>query len=160
MHKTNLTIADDMVVSLSVTMRLEENPVIIPSQEQEPIIFLQGHDQIIPGVERALYGLAINDEKEVVVNPVDGFGEVDPTNARRVPRSAFPPDRILYLGEKLQVRDRSGQLLEAYVTNVEPDSVLLDFNHPLAGETLYVHVKVVDLRAATAKELDHGYAQR
>jgi FKBP-type peptidyl-prolyl cis-trans isomerase SlyD len=157
MYKTNLTIADDMVVSLIVTMRLDEDPVILPSQEQKPVIFLQGHGQIIPGVERILYGLAINDEKRIVVDPVDGFGKVDLTNARRVPRSAFSPDRILHLGEELQVRVRSGQILDAYVTTVEPDSVLLDFNHPLAGETLFIHVKVVGLRAATLAELDHGY---
>ena len=99
MPKKNLTVADDMVVSLIVIMRLEEDPVIIPSQDQEPITFLQGHGQIIPGVERSLYGLAIHDEKYVVVDPVDGFGEVDPTNAMRVPRKrlstgqAFAPGR-------------------------------------------------------------------
>ena len=156
MPKTNLTIADDIVVSLYVTMRLEETPITSLSQEQDPIVFLQGHGQIIPGVERALYGLTINDEKEIVVEPVDGFGELDPTNARRVPRSVIPTDWILYLGETLKVIDQSGHILKAYVTEIEPDNVLLDFNHPLAGETLYVRVKVVGLRAATPEELGHG----
>ena len=159
MPNTQLNIVDDLVVSLNVTMRLKENADMAPPQEQGLLVFLQGYGQIIAGVERVLYGLTINDEMEIKVDPVDGFGLVDHTNVRRISRGAIPADQILHLGDEIQVRDPLGHVLDAYVTNIEPDSVLLDFNHPLAGETLYVHFKVVDIRTATPEELDQGFVQ-
>jgi FKBP-type peptidyl-prolyl cis-trans isomerase SlyD len=92
------------------------------------------------------------------VAPADGYGETDPTAFEMVPRDVFPEDMHLVPGMGLSMRDSaSGERLEAFVAEIRPDGVLLDFNHPLAGETLYFHVKIAALRPATREELAHGH---
>jgi FKBP-type peptidyl-prolyl cis-trans isomerase SlyD len=152
-----LKVADGMVVSLDYTLRLDDGQVVDSSNGREALQFLQGQGQIIPGLEQALYGMGVGEEKEVEVAPGDGYGETDPDAYQMVPHNLFPPDMELNEGMGLRMRDESGQPLEAYVADVSPDGVLLDFNHPLAGETLYFHVKIADLRPGTSEELDHGH---
>jgi FKBP-type peptidyl-prolyl cis-trans isomerase SlyD len=157
MPKTKLTVADDVVVSLDYTLRLDDGEVIETSTGQESLEFLQGRGQIIPGLEQALYGMAVSDEKEVVVAPADGYGDRDPDAHEVVAHDVFPPDLTLKPGMGLRMRDGSGQIIEAYVADVRPQGVLLDFNHPLAGETLYFQVRISALRPATSEELAHGH---
>lgn len=158
MTNTKLTVKDDLVVSLAYTLRLDDGQVVDSATDQNPLEFLQGRGQIIPGLERSLYGMSVNDEKEVVVVPADGYGEEDPDEFEEMPRDAFPSDMNLTEGMGLRLRDaKSGQVFEAYIADIRPDSVLLDFNHPLAGETLYFQVKITALRQATKEELAHGH---
>ncbi|MBE7552309.1 MAG: peptidylprolyl isomerase [Anaerolineales bacterium] len=152
-----LKVADGMVVSLDYTLCLDDGQVIDSSNGREALQFLQGQGQIIPGLEQALYGMEVGEEKEVEVAPGDGYGETDPDAYQMVPHDVFPPDMELSEGMGLRMRDEAGQPLEAYVADVSPEGVLLDFNHPLAGETLYFHVKIADLRPGTSEELDHGH---
>ena len=157
MTDTKLTVANDMVVSLDYTLRLDDGEVIDSSEGRAPLEFVQGRGQIIPGLEEELYGMAAGDEKEVEVAPAKGYGERDPEALQLVPHDVFPPDMTLEPGMGLRMRDGSGQAFETYVAEVRPDGVLLDFNHPLAGETLYFHVKIAALRSATSEELAHGH---
>ena len=157
MTEEKLTVADGLVVSLDYTLRLDDGETIDTSTDQEPLEFLQGRGHIIPGLEQALYGMAVDDQKDVVVEPADGYGEQDPDAFELVDRDVFPPDLDLRPGIGLRMRDGSGQALEAYVADVRPDGVLLDFNHPLAGETLYFQVRIAALRPATGEELAHGH---
>jgi FKBP-type peptidyl-prolyl cis-trans isomerase SlyD len=152
-----LKVADGMVVSLDYTLRLDDGQVIDSSDGGDALQFLQGQGQIIPGLEQALYGMRVGEEKDVEVAPEDGYGESDPDAYQTVPHDLFPADVELSEGMGLRMRDESGQPLEAYVADISPDGVLLDFNHPLAGETLYFHVKIADLRPGTSEELDHGH---
>ncbi len=159
MTDTELTVADGLVVSLDYTLRFDEGgEVVDTSAGQEPLEFLQGQGQIIPGLEQALYGMAVGDEKDVTVVPADGYGDFNPEAFQVVPHDAFPPDMSLTPGMGLHMRDNSGQVFEVYVADVRPDGVLLDFNHPLAGKTLYFNVKIAGLRSATDEELTHGHA--
>jgi FKBP-type peptidyl-prolyl cis-trans isomerase SlyD len=155
---TNLKVADGLVVGLDYTLRLDDGEVIDSSTDGEPLEFLQGQRQIIPGLEQSLYGMMLGDEKDVEVAPADAYGESDPDAVELVDRDVFPPDLSLAPGMALRMRDSSGQALEAYVAEVRPDGVLLDFNHPLAGETLFFRVKIAALRPATSEELSHGHA--
>jgi FKBP-type peptidyl-prolyl cis-trans isomerase SlyD len=132
--------------------------VIDTSQDQEPLEYLQGRGQIIPGLEQAVYGMAVGEEKDVVVAPADGYGEHDPDAYEMVDRDVFPADLNLEPGIGLRMRDDEGQALVAYVEEVRPDGVVLDFNHPLAGETLHFNVQIAGLRSATSEELEHGHA--
>jgi FKBP-type peptidyl-prolyl cis-trans isomerase SlyD len=156
MTEAQLTVADGLVVGLDYTVSLE-NQVVGSSAGREPLEFLQGHDQIVPGLERALHGMAVGDEQDVVVTPADGYGERDTNALQFVPRDAFPSDMTLKPGMGLNMRDDSGEVFEVFVAEIRPNGVLLDFNHPLAGETLHFHVKVVALRPATSEELAHGH---
>jgi FKBP-type peptidyl-prolyl cis-trans isomerase SlyD len=152
-----LTVTDDLVVSLDYTLRLDDGEIIDSSADREPLEFLQGQGQIIPGLEQALYGMAVDDQKDVEVAPADGYGERDADAVELVDRDVFPPDLDIKPGIGLRMRDGSGQAMDAYVADVRPDGVLLDFNHPLAGETLFFQVKIAALRAATGDELAHGH---
>jgi FKBP-type peptidyl-prolyl cis-trans isomerase SlyD len=153
----NLTVAEDTVVGLDFTLRLDDGQVVGSSEEAEPLQFLQGHGQIIPGLETALTGMELGQEKDVVVEPDEGYGERNPEALQLVPKDAFPADVELSPGMGLQMRDQEGRVFQAYVVDIRDDGVVLDFNHPLAGKTLHFHVKVVELREATDEELDHGH---
>lgn len=157
MPEKKLTVTDDVVVSLDYTLRLDDGEILETSIGEEPLEFLQGHGQIIPGLEQALYGMAIDDEKEVVIEPADGYGDHDPDAFELVPRDVFPPDLNLEPGVGLRMRDASGEPVEVYVVDVRPQGVLLDMNHPLAGETLHFHIRISGLRPATSEELAHGH---
>ncbi len=156
---TELTVADDLVVSLDYTARLSDGEIIATTRtkDREAVEFLQGRGQIFPPVEQSLYGMAVGDEKDVMVTPAEGYGERNPEAVVLVPHDRFPPDMTPKLGMRLGVEDSSGQPFEAYVTGIRPDGVLLDFNHPLAGQTLYFEVTVSALRPATSEELAHGH---
>jgi FKBP-type peptidyl-prolyl cis-trans isomerase SlyD len=104
--------------------------------------------------------MAVGDEKDVVVTPAEGYGERNPESVQVIPHHRFPPDIVPQLGMKLSVEDSSGQPFEAYVTGIRPDGVLLDFNHPLAGQTLYFEVTISALRPATSEELAQGHPHK
>lgn len=157
MTHNELTVSDDVVVSLDYTLRLDDGEVVDSSEGEEPLQFIQGHGEIVPGLEQALYGMAVGEEKELVVRPEDGYGELDPDAYQTIPRDAFPQELELEPGLGLELEDEEGETMLAFVAEIRPDNVLLDFNHPLAGETLYFKVKVVDLRPATEEELEHDH---
>lgn len=153
-----LTVSDDMVVSLDYTLRLDDGEVIDTSAGEEPLEFLQGRGQIIRGLEQALYGMTVGEQKDVVIEPAEAYGEFDEDAFQVVSREIFPDNLELKEGMGLRLLDKgSGEPVEAFVAGLRPDSVMLDFNHPLAGETLFFHVEIADLRQATSEEMDHGH---
>ena len=153
----SLVVANDLVVSLDYKLRLENREVVDTPAGQEPLEFLQGQGQIIPGLEQALYGMAIGEEKDVTVLSDDGYGQRDPNAYQQIPSDALPPDLKLEPGMALELVDNTGQPIPATVAEVHPNGVLLDLNHPLAGETLYFSAKIAGLRAATGEEMAHGH---
>lgn len=155
---TPLTVVDDLVVSLGYSLSLEEGTEIDTSRGGEPLEYLQGRGQIIPGLEKALYGMAVGDEKQVTVSPADGYGEVDAEDHVFMPRESFPSDMALEIGESVYLRDsESDEDFQAFVAEIGEEAVKLDFNHPLAGQTLYFDVKIEGLRPATSEEMAHGH---
>jgi len=157
MTEEKLKVADGLVVGLDYTLRLDDGEIVDSSSEEEPLQFLQGRGQIISGLEQALYGMVVDEQKEVVVAPAEGYGVEDPDAFELVGRDVFPPDLDLQPGNGLRMRDTAGRVVNAYVAEVRPDGVLLDFNHPLAGETLYFQLRIAALRSATSEELAHGH---
>lgn len=158
MSATQRSVIDDTVVSLDYSLRLDSGEEIDSSSEGEPLQFIQGQEQIIPGLENALYGMVVGEEKKITIDPEEGYGEYESENFLMMPRDSFPPDMALVVGERLFVRDsESDQEYPAYIAEVGDESVKLDFNHPLAGETLHFEVKITAIRDATSEELDHGH---
>ncbi len=149
-------IADDVAVTMHYTLTID-GEVVDTSEGEEPIYFLQGHQNIIPGLERELYGMAPGDSQEATVKPEDAYGEVNPDDIQEVSKEEFPDDFPLEPGVGLDMQNQEGELLEAIVHSVGEDTVKLDFNHPLAGKTLHFKVTVVALRTATEEELEHGH---
>jgi FKBP-type peptidyl-prolyl cis-trans isomerase SlyD len=154
-----LKIGDGIVVSLDYTLRLDDGEVIDSSQEGEPLEYLHGQGQIIPGLEKALVGLTVGDSKKVTVPSTEAYGDVDMEAFEIVPRSMFPDDMELEEGLELSLRDaETNEPFDATIAEIRENGVMLDFNHPLAGETLYFEVTIPALRPATEEELAHGHA--
>jgi FKBP-type peptidyl-prolyl cis-trans isomerase SlyD len=152
-----LTVTNDMVVTIDYVLTLEDGDMVESTKEGMPLRFLAGHDEILPGLEEALAGMAVGDETAVTLEPEDGYGDYDPEAFEEVPVDQFPATENLEPGMPIGVQDASGEMYQAFIAEVRPDTIVLDFNHPLAGETLHFQVKVIDLRAATAEELEHGH---
>jgi len=152
----NLTIQDDAVVSLEYTLQVE-GEIVDSTGEDEHIQFIQGHGQIIPGLESQLYGMSSGESKEVTVPAEEAYGVLDEDALGTVPLDEFPPDMPLEKGVALQLRDEDGEVFDAYVESVNKKTVEINLNHPLAGKELHFSVKVLDLRPATEDEIAHGH---
>lgn len=149
-------VADDMVVTIRYELSVEDE-VVDATEEDEAIEFIQGQGQIIPGLEREIYGMKIGERKTIKVKPEDGYGKIDPEAIQEIPREEFPEDIPLEPGIELELKDQEGELLYAKILSVGKKTVKLDFNEPLAGKELLFDIEVVDLRDATPEELEHGH---
>jgi FKBP-type peptidyl-prolyl cis-trans isomerase SlyD len=151
-----LKVADGQVIEMDYTLRVD-GAIIDASSEHGPIEFIQGKGNIIPGLEKALYGMTVGESKDVVVLAGDAYGEKDSQAYMEVPRNQFPVDIPMESGTQMELHDEAGQPMVARIDRVGETSVWLDFNHPLAGKELHFAVKIAGLRPATQQELDHGH---
>jgi FKBP-type peptidyl-prolyl cis-trans isomerase SlyD len=156
-----MKIGKGSVVSLQYKLHLGDGQVIDASEPGDPLVYLHGESQIVPGLERELEGLETGAARQVAVAPADGYGELDLTAVQRVPKHAFPEGFEPEVGQELVAQGPDGQPLPFVVKGVEKglegEIVVVDFNHPLAGKTLHFDVTVVEVRVATAEELEHGH---
>ncbi len=157
MDNTKLSVADGMVVTFDFTLTLNGGEVADSTDGQMPLRFIVGQGQLLPGLEDAMIGMAVGEERDVTLKPEDAYGEWDEDALEEVAKSDLPGEMDLEEGMPLEVTDTEGDTYEATVYEVKQDSVILDYNHPLAGETLQFHVKVIDIRPATPSEMDHGH---
>ena len=154
-----LEVAEGLVVSLAYQLRLDDGEEIDSAGGDDPLVYLHGAQNIIPGLEEALTGMKVGDARSVTVSADNAYGEMDPDAFQLVPYDAFPSDMELEEGMGLRmVESGSNRQVEAYVSELRDDGVLLDLNHPLAGETLHFNVEVVGLRRASSEEIAHGHA--
>ncbi len=149
-------VQDNQVVTLDYEMIVEDE-TLESTEEGEPIVFIQGLGQIIPGLEGALYGLKVGDQKTVTIQPEDAYGEYDPESLQEVKIEEFSEEIPLDVGTFLDLRDDEDEVLSAQIIATDEETVTLDFNHPLAGKTLTFKLTVTNLRPPTDEELDHGH---
>lgn len=150
------SVKEGVVVSMEYTLHVD-GELLDTSDGQGPLQYLAGYGNIVPGLENEMMGMKVGESKNVVVQPVDGYGEFDDTAFLEVPRGQFPKDMQLEEGLELTVRDEEGHAQYARVDAIHGEAVTLNFNHPLAGAELHFNVKVVGLREPNAEELDHGH---
>jgi FKBP-type peptidyl-prolyl cis-trans isomerase SlyD len=153
-----MKVSNGSVVGIDYSLHLGDGNVVDSSDPGEPLTYLHGEGQIVPGLESALEGLSVGERKQVVVAPAQGYGEHDPRGVQEVPRSAFPAEFEPKVGMELTAEGPNGEPVPFAVREVKPDSVVIDLNHPLAGKTLHFDVTVREVRAATAEEVAHGHA--
>ncbi|MCB0506104.1 MAG: peptidylprolyl isomerase [Cyclobacteriaceae bacterium] len=151
-----MVIAQNRVVTMHYTLKDEQGETIDSSQGHEPLAYIQGIGNIIPGLEDALEGKTKGDKLEVTIAPEDGYGERQENMVQKVAKSGFQGDEELVVGMQVQVETKNGPAI-AMVSEIEGEDVTLDLNHPLAGVTLNFDVEVMDVREATDEELDHGH---
>ena len=142
---TKPTVTEGKNVSLEYTLTLDDKSVVESNVGKQPLTYTHGTQQIIPGLEKALEGLAVGDTKEVTVAPAEGYGEKDPNALQEVQKKLIPRDALV-VGTRLQGKAPDGQMVYPQVAEIKDDTVVLDFNHPLAGKTLHFDVKILDIQ--------------
>lgn len=147
-------VTNGVVVSLDYTLTVDG--AMVDSSGDQPLEYIHGYNNIIPGLEKELNGLKLGESKDVVVAPQDAYGIYHPEALFDLPRSQFPPNFPVEIGRELRVRSENGQVMTARISQVETDTVQIDTNHPLAGKELFFHAKISSLRPATQNELANG----
>ncbi len=152
-----MQIAKNTVVSIDYTLTDDSGEVLDTSKGAEPLVYMQGVGNLIPGLEKALEGKQAGDQFKVSIPPEEAYGLRDEENMEDVPLSAFQGDEELEVGMQVEVQHDHGAHIMT-VAAIDEDTITLDANHPLAGETLHFDVSVVSVREATAEEMQHGHA--
>ncbi len=134
-------------VAFDYTLTDESGTVIDSSKGKQPMHYVHGKGQIIPGLEKELAGMAVGGEKKVTVKPEDGYGPINPQAFQEIPKEKLPAD-ALKVGTMLMAQGPQGQGVPVRVHEIKENTVIMDFNHPLAGKTLSFDIKITDIKSA------------
>jgi FKBP-type peptidyl-prolyl cis-trans isomerase SlyD len=145
-------------VSLDYLINLGERETYPPDGKPEAISFCMGLGTMPPGLEEALMGLEENDHKAINLSAEQAYGQFDEELLMEVPRADFPPEVDLRAGLVFETENEEGQPVFFIVKEVRPESVLIDFNHPLAGKNLEVSFTIRQVREATPEDLKRHHA--
>ena len=151
-----MEIAADRVVLIHYTLKDDAGAVLDSSAGREPLAYIQGHGNLVPGLEKALEGKQDGHTLAVTVAAADGYGIRDESLVQRVPKRALQGSGEIRQGMQFQARTDEGMRLFT-VTSIAGDMVSLDGNHPLADQTLHFDIEVISVREATTEELEHGH---
>ncbi|NVK35706.1 MAG: peptidylprolyl isomerase [Rhodobacteraceae bacterium] len=132
-------------VSLHYKGTLSDGSVFDSSEGRDPLSFTVGSGQVISGLDKAIPGMKVGDEKTVTVPAAEAYGEADPQARQPVPRDQFPEDLDLSIGAQLQVQTPNGQVLQVAIAEIREEEIVLDANHPLAGKDLTFDVELVGI---------------
>ncbi|WP_420820267.1 FKBP-type peptidyl-prolyl cis-trans isomerase [Seongchinamella sediminis] len=152
-----MLIGDKVVVTIHYKLTDNSGEVIDSSEGAEPLAYLHGAGNIIPGLENALVGKAAGASLQVAVTPEEGYGEVHPQLIETVPRAAFQGIEQIEPGMAFEAQGSDGQARRIVVKEVNGDEIIIDGNHPLAGVDLNFDVEVVSVREASDEEIAHGH---
>lgn len=152
-----MNISNNCVASFHYTLTNSEGQVIDTSEGQEPLAYLHGSGNIIPGLEKALLGKAVGDKLNVSIPAAEAYGVRDDSMVQELPSNMFSGIDQIEVGMEFHAETEQG-LQVVTVTKVEGDTVTIDGNHPLAGVDLTFDVEITDIRAASEEELEHGHA--
>ncbi|MDM7856884.1 FKBP-type peptidyl-prolyl cis-trans isomerase [Thiopseudomonas acetoxidans] len=153
-----MLIADNTVVAIDYTLRNDEGEVLDSSEGVQPLVYLHGAANIIPGLEQALVGKKVGDALSVIVEPEQAYGEYITELVATLSRSMFEGVEELQVGMQFHASAPDGGMQIVTIRDIEGDDVTVDGNHPLAGQRLSFEVEVKDVREASAEEIEHGHA--
>ena len=152
-----MSIKDNSAVSFHYSLTDDEGQQLDSSAGKEPLAYLHGAGNIIPGLENALTGKAVGDSMSVAVSAAEGYGEVQQELIQDVPRTSFQGVEQIEVGMQFEAQTGQGGTVPVTVTAVTDETVTVDGNHPLAGKNLNFDVSIEAVRDATAEELEHGH---
>jgi FKBP-type peptidyl-prolyl cis-trans isomerase SlyD len=153
-----MKVEEHAVVLIHYVLTNNDKEVLDSSEGQDPLAYLHGTGHLIPGLEAQLLGKVAGDKLNVTVQPGDGYGEFNKELVQTVPSDVFEGVESIEPGMQFQTSKEGGSGGETItVVSVENDEVTIDGNHPLAGETLHFAVDIIEVREATAEELEHGH---
>lgn len=150
-------IGEKRVVTLHYTLKNSKGEVVDSSAGSEPLTYLHGSGEMVPGFEKNLAGKKAGEKHSFAVAPVDGYGEREGKGPQRVPKAAFEGIGDIEVGMALDTEGDDGHSQTVWIAAIDNDYVTIDINHPLAGETLHFEVEVLSVRKATADEVKHGH---
>jgi len=153
-----MQITENSVVAIEYTLKGDDGQVIDTSEGREPLVYLHGHSNIIPGLEKAIEGKAPGDELEVTVPPEDGYGQYRKELVQDVPKDAFAGMDKVEPGMSFRAESNAGPMT-VIVREIKDDAITIDGNHMRAGQVLNFKVAVKSVREATAEEISEGVAQ-
>jgi len=148
--KPGSAIQEGSIVSIEYTLTDEAGKVIDTNVGKEPLSYMQGAGQIVMGLERELTGLKIGEQKKVQVKPEEGYGMPDEKAFRELPKEELPAE-AQKVGTMLMSKSQDGRVMPVRVHQVKEKTIVVDFNHPLAGKTLNFDVKIKNIQSAQAK---------
>lgn len=154
-----MQISEGTVVVIDYALRNDEGTLIDQSHPDQPMAYLHGYRNIIPGLESALEGKVAGDVIEVRVEPTNGYGDTNPALEQVVPMDRFQGIEKIEVGMEFQASTEQGPV-SVRVVKIEDDDVTVDGNHPLAGKPLNFNVTVKEVRAGTEDELVHGHVHQ
>src|SRR3989338_4681508 len=137
-------IKNGATVSIHYTLTVD-GKVVETTTGKDPYTYVHGKKQLVPGLEKQLVGLKVGSKKKIKVQPKDGYGEINTRAVEIVPIKSFKEADKLQVGQVIQ-GNRKGRKINATIKYIDSYSVILDFNHPLAGRTLLYEVEVVDIK--------------
>ncbi len=143
--KVAVAVSDGKTVKVNYTLTVD-GKVVDSSKGRQPLEFKEGAHQVIPGFEKAVMGMKIGQKKSFTVKPEEGYGQVDSKAFREVPKKQLPAGVTPTAGMTLLAQAKDGRKLPVKIKEVKKDSVVIDFNHPLAGKTLNLSVEVVEIK--------------
>lgn len=152
-----MQITKDKVVLINYTLKNNAGDVIDSSEGSDPLAYLHGAENIIPGLEKALEGKVAGDSLSVTISPEEAYGTFDESKVQSVPKEMFEDAGEVVVGAQYHAAGPDGGYITITVTEVTDDTVTVDANHPLAGETLNFEVAIVEIRDASEEELEHGH---
>lgn len=151
-----MQISKNSVVTLNYTLKNDQGETLDDSQDGS-FLYMHGVGGIIPGLENQLEGKSTGDTLSAHIEPADGYGERDDSMVQVVPREMFDADHPIEEGIQFHAESPEGDTLTVTVTSIEGDDITVDGNHPLAGVALNFDINIVDIREASAEEIDHGH---
>lgn len=144
-----MKISEGSKVSIEYTLKLDDDSVVDSNVGQDPLVFVPGNNQLIPGFEEKVQGLKEGDTHEFSLPPEEAYGPVKPDAFVEIPKEEIP-EEARQVDQVLQARDQKGQSFPARVAAVEEEKVVLDLNHPLAGKVLHFAVRVLSVEPGSA----------
>ena len=151
-----MQIGPNSVVSIHYELSNDAGEILDASAEGEPLVYLHGAHNIIPGLEKELVGKKVGDALKVKVQPEDGYGTQQAELIQQVPRNAFPDSDNLTIGMRFTAESDNGHI-SVVITELTDELATVDGNHPLAGVVLNFDVSIADIREATDEEISHGH---
>lgn len=140
-----LSVGPGTKVTLHFAVQLENGDIVDTNFEREPATFTVGDGNLLPGFEKALFGMYEGEHKTLVIKPEEGFGQRNPNNIQEIPRSQFNPELELKEGLMLSFADAQKMELPGVVQRFDEEVVVIDFNHPLAGRDILFEVAILKI---------------
>jgi len=158
---SDITINPNAVVGVSYQLKLSNGELADEATSEQPLLFIHGIGQTLPDFDSNLSGLSIGDNFEFTLTAEQGYGEHNSNYVVDLEKQIFEgpdvPEDLLTVGNMLPMQDQEGNPLDGKVLEVGDATVKMDFNHPLAGESLNFTGTVLSIREATPEELSHGH---